>query len=77
MAFIDHVRAFDPEALARAIDRGSCEACGGGAAVATMLAARKTGADQSAVLHYANSGDVTGDRRRVVGYVSAALLKSR
>ncbi|MEJ2724105.1 MAG: AmmeMemoRadiSam system protein B [Deltaproteobacteria bacterium] len=76
-AFIEHVRAFDPEALARAVAAGSCEACGAGAAVATMLAARKAGADRSAVLYYANSGDVTGDRRQVVGYVSAALLKSK
>jgi MEMO1 family protein len=76
-AFIQHVRTFDPEALSRALARGSCEACGGGAAVATMLAARKNGANRSAVLHYANSGDVTGDHRQVVGYVSAALLKSR
>jgi AmmeMemoRadiSam system protein B len=77
MAFIEHLRAFDPEALARAVAAGSCEACGAGAAVATMLAARETGADRSAVLHYANSGDVTGDHRQVVGYVSAALLKSK
>jgi AmmeMemoRadiSam system protein B len=75
--FIKHVRAFDPEALARAVANGSCEACGGGAAVVAMLAARQTGADRSVVLHYANSGDVTGDHRQVVGYVSAALLRSR
>jgi hypothetical protein len=77
MAFIDHVRAFDPEALAGAMAGGSCEACGGGAAVVVMMAARKAGADRSAVLHYANSGDVTGDRRQVVGYMSAALMKTR
>jgi hypothetical protein len=77
MAFIEQVRAFDPEGLSRALAAGSCEACGGSAAVTTLLAARKLGADRSAVLHYANSGDVTGDRRQVVGYVSAALMKSR
>jgi AmmeMemoRadiSam system protein B len=77
MTFIKHVRAFDPEALARAVANGSCEACGGGAAVVAMLAARQTGADRSIVLHYANSGDVTGDHRQVVGYMSAALLRSR
>lgn len=75
MEFIKHVRNFDPEGLASSLAMGSCEACGGGPAVATMLAARKLGANSSIVLHYANSGDVTGDYRRVVGYVSAALFK--
>lgn len=77
MEFIRHVRAFDPAALARAIATGSCEACGAGPTVTTMLAAQNVGADRSAILHYANSGDVTGDHRQVVGYVSAALLKSK
>ena len=40
------------------------------------LAARELGANRSVILHYANSGDVTGDRRQVVGYLSAALIKT-
>ena len=63
-----------PEDLARALAGGDCEACGGGPVISVMLAARRLGADRVAVLGYANSGDVTGDRRRVVGYCSAALL---
>lgn len=73
--FIKHVREFAPEALAKAVAAGSCEACGAGPAVAGMLAARDLGANRSVILNYANSGDVTGDRRQVVGYLSAALLK--
>jgi hypothetical protein len=41
-----------------------------------MLAARELGANRSVILNYANSGDVTGDRRQVVGYLSAALIKT-
>ena len=44
--------------------------------IAAMLAAKQLGADQSEVLFAANSGDVTGDRSRVVGYMAAALWAS-
>ena len=74
--FIRHVRQFAPEALAKAVVSGSCEACGAGPTVTGMLAAKELGANRSVILHYANSGDVTGDRRQVVGYLSAALVKT-
>jgi AmmeMemoRadiSam system protein B len=74
--FIRLVRDFAPEALAKAVTSGSCEACGAGPAVAAMLAARELGANRSVILNYANSGDVTGDRRQVVGYLSAALVRT-
>lgn len=53
------------------------EACGGGPIVAAMIAAERMGATQAHVLDYANSGDVSGDRMRVVGYSAAVLVKSR
>jgi AmmeMemoRadiSam system protein B len=74
--FIKQVKEFDPEALAKAVASGSCEACGAGPAIAAMLAARELGANRSVILKYSNSGDVTNDRRQVVGYLSAALLRS-
>jgi AmmeMemoRadiSam system protein B/AmmeMemoRadiSam system protein A len=74
--FVQQVNAFDPEGLDKALRGGACEACGGGPVVAVMLAAQALGADKSEVLNYANSGDVTGDRSRVVGYMSAALYCS-
>ena len=52
---------------------GNCEACGAGPMLTLMLAARKLGADKAHVLHYANSGDVSGDRSGVVGYMAAVL----
>jgi AmmeMemoRadiSam system protein B len=52
------------------------EACGGGPAVAVMTAARLLGADTARILHHCNSGDITGDRSQVVGYLSAAFLRT-
>jgi hypothetical protein len=38
-----------------------------------MLAAKMLGANCGKVLKYANSGDVTGDRSRVVGYAAGVF----
>jgi hypothetical protein len=73
--FIEGLRALDPKGLLRAMSSGECEACGGGPTVAAMMAARDLGADQAIALRYANSGDITGDYKRVVGYLSAAFVK--
>ena len=40
-----------------------------------LLFADRAGARGVRVLRYANSGDVTGDRHRVVGYLSAAFYR--
>lgn len=50
--------------------------CGYMPVTTTLLACEKIGADKVAVLKYANSGDVTGDKRRVVGYASVAIYKN-
>ena len=75
MEFIKYVRGLDPEGLARSLSSGACEACGRGPTITTMLAAQELGANRAVILKYANSGDVTGDRSRVVGYLSATLIK--
>jgi hypothetical protein len=48
--------------------------CGGGPIVAAMIAAERLGAHHAQILKYANSGDVTGDKSRVVGYAAVALV---
>ena len=53
------------------------EACGGAPIVAAMIAAERMGANQAMVLKYANSGDVTGDRSRVVGYSADVFVKTQ
>jgi AmmeMemoRadiSam system protein B len=44
--------------------------------MAVMLAAQELGANKAKVLKYMNSGDVTGDRSQVVGYMAAALYRA-
>ena len=70
---VDCVRACDPDALQRVLTARPDHACGGGPAVAVMRAARLLGARESLVLHYADSGDVSGDKSAVVGYMAAAM----
>jgi len=72
---LDHLRKMDEHGLMRDLDSGIGEACGGGPAAVTMMVARQLGADAAAVLKYANSGDVTGDRNGVVGYAAAVFYK--
>jgi AmmeMemoRadiSam system protein B len=73
------VAAFDPEGLLDLFEtypeqeRGRYVACGGGAAIAVMKAARALGARDGRVLKYAHSGEVSGDYDGVVGYLAAAF----
>ncbi len=75
----ERVAAFDPEGLLDLFEeypeheRGRFVACGGGPAIAVMLAARALGATTARVLKYAHSGEVSGDYGGVVGYLAAAM----
>jgi len=73
---LSHIERFDPEGLNRDLKSGRCEACGGGPIISIMLAAKALGANRGKVLKYLNSGDVTGDRSRVVGYGAAVFYKT-
>lgn len=70
------VEAFAPERLSRELARGGCEACGAGPMMTLLLASEMLGANEAKVLRYANSGDVTGDRSGVVGYMAAAVSRN-
>ncbi len=71
------VTDFDPEGLLALFEqypegeRGRYVACGGGAAIAVMMAARTLGATTGRVLKYAHSGEISGDNDGVVGYMAA------
>ena len=79
---VDHVDRFDAAGLLAEYEsyslneRGRYVACGGGAAIAVMLAAARLGADRARVLRRADSGDVSGDKSAVVGYLAAAFERS-
>jgi len=72
---LHQIEAFSPEGVFEAEHNGKGFACGHAAVAAVLWAARELGADTVKVLHYATSGDVTGDYSGVVGYGAAAILK--
>lgn len=65
----------DAEDFASALATGMTQACGAGALLIALLLARLWSADRALELAYATSGDVTGDRSRVVGYAAIAMLR--
>ncbi len=78
---IDHktlgaLQAWDYFSMSRNFGARIWEACGGAPIVAAMIAAERMGANQAVVLKYANSGDITGDHARVVGYSADVFLKT-
>jgi AmmeMemoRadiSam system protein B len=70
---LEHVAALDAGGLMDALERQPRHACGGGPMVAVLHAARQLGAASAQVLRYADSGDVSGDKSAVVGYMAAAI----
>jgi AmmeMemoRadiSam system protein B len=67
---MDDVSEFSPEQLFEDIAHDRCEMCGYGPAISAMKVARDCGAKEGRVLLYRTSGDITGDKRKVVGYLS-------
>jgi AmmeMemoRadiSam system protein B len=70
------IETFSPEAVFSAEKEQQGFACGLGALVAVLWAAKSLGGDTVKVLHHATSGDVTGDYSSVVGYGAAIVLKA-
>ncbi|MFH1846160.1 MAG: AmmeMemoRadiSam system protein B [Candidatus Omnitrophota bacterium] len=74
---VDLVKRFNPEEFySESLKAGHDIMCGYGAVYSVMSASKMLGADKVEVLKYANSGDTSGMRDRVVGYLSAAFIKS-
>lgn len=69
------VQAFNPEGVLKTEEQGKGFACGRGAIAAVLWAAEGLGANQVQLLHYATSGDVTGDFSQVVGYGAAVMTQ--
>jgi AmmeMemoRadiSam system protein B len=67
------IERFDPEGLLDLLAQEPEHACGGGPIVSMMLAARDLGARDARVVRYADSGDVSGDKSAVVGYLAALV----
>jgi len=66
---------FDVTGLRNALRNNEVQLCGSRAVLTVMEASRLAGANAVKVLKYANSGDTTGDKSRVVGYCAVCFYK--
>jgi AmmeMemoRadiSam system protein B len=71
---IDELEKFNSESFIDKMENHAFEACGGGPIAVVMNAAQQLGANKTEILYYCNSGDITGDKSGVVGYLAAALV---
>ena len=72
---IESLKNFDLIDFYKNVTTQRVEACGYGAIACVRLTAQKLGANQFSVADYRTSGDISGDRKAVVGYLSAIISK--
>jgi hypothetical protein len=70
---IDHILALDVEGFYRKLVDERLSICGGGAITVLMSIAQRSAWNQTRLLSYTTSGDVTGDHSAVVGYAAIAF----
>jgi len=71
---IKDIAELNVEDLRRHLQKEASELCGAQGVLLLMMLARQMNA-KATILNYANSGDVTKDRSRVVGYCSVAFSR--
>jgi len=71
---IGALERLDVQEFYRRIQEKGVTACGYGPIGAMVVACRSLGATAGHLIKYATSGDVTGDRREVVGYAAIAVI---
>lgn len=70
---IERILALDPRGLYDVVRSEGISMCGYAATVAMLIAAVKLGARSAELIRYATSGDINGERDRVVGYAGIIL----
>jgi hypothetical protein len=70
---LDRILALDPEGLYEVVHRERITMCGIVPATVMLLAARERGATRAELVRYGNSGEASGDMRRVVGYAAVVV----
>jgi len=73
---LNAIQSWDYLNMSHNFERRVWEACGGGPIVAAMIAVERMGANKVQILKYANSGDTSRDRSRVVGYGAEIFVKA-
>jgi len=70
---IERILTLDPRGLLNVVTQQDISMCGLGPAVTMLVAARQLGAKSAELVKYATSGDISGDRDRVVGYAGVVV----
>lgn len=70
---MEDVSKLDPDKLMDDLEARRCEACGGGPITSLLYASKARDGAKSHILHHCNSGDTTGDKSGVVGYLSVVI----
>ncbi|MCP4220452.1 MAG: AmmeMemoRadiSam system protein B [bacterium] len=71
---IDKILAMDPGGLLETVVRNRISMCGVSPTAMMLRAAMELGAGKSELVQYTNSGEVSGDFRQVVGYLSMTVV---
>ena len=69
---LKNIAELNVDGLHQCLQKGDCELCGAQGVLSLMMLAKQMNG-KATILNYANSGDVTKDRARVVGYSSTAF----
>ncbi len=70
---IERILALDARGLYEVVGREDISMCGYGPTVAMLAAASRLGATSAELVKYATSGDISGDKDRVVGYAGVVV----
>ena len=70
---IERILTLDPRGLHDVVTQQNISMCGLGPAVVLLVAARQLRATSAELVKYATSGDVSGDRKMVVGYAGIVV----
>jgi AmmeMemoRadiSam system protein B len=71
---LERILALDPPGLYEVIMHQNISMCGFGPAIVMLTAAKLRGAKRAELIRYATSGDISGDRKKVVGYAGVAVI---
>jgi len=70
---IERILVMDARGLFDVVMNEDISMCGFGPTVAMLTATRRLGATNAELVRYATSGDISGDRERVVGYAGIVV----
>ncbi len=72
---IEYIKKIDLRGFYEAIVSGKTEACGAGPLMILLYLAQLNKWNKCEILKYADSGDISGDKSNVVGYLSAVIYE--